>query len=120
MGNAEVRGNVAGAIVDDTIRAVAPLASPRSQFPGARERRLRRLASYGITTVEVKSGYGLSVVDEIKTLRVIQRLAARVPMRIIATFLGAHEVPLDHRQSAADRSAYIQLVIHEMLPVVGR
>ena len=84
------------------------------------ERRLRRLASYGITTVEVKSGYGLSVVDEIRTLRVVQRLSARLSMRIVATFLGAHEIPLDHRESAATRKDYIDLVIREMLPTVAR
>lgn len=84
------------------------------------EGRLRRLASYGITTVEVKSGYGLSVADEIKTLRVIQRLAASIPMRVVPTFLGAHEIPLDHRESAAMRKGYIDLVINEMLPAVGR
>ncbi len=84
------------------------------------ERRLRRLASYGITTVEVKSGYGLSVADEIRTLRVIRRLAAKLPMRVVSTFLGAHEIPLDHRESAATRRAYIDIVIHEMLPVVAR
>ena len=84
------------------------------------ERRLRRLASYGITTVEVKSGYGLSLADEIKTLRVIRRLAAKLPMRVVPTFLGAHEIPLDFRESAATRRAYVDLVIHEMLPVVGR
>jgi len=82
--------------------------------------RLRRLASFGITTVEVKSGYGLSVADEIKTLRVIQRLAATLPMRVVPTFLGAHEIPLDHRESAGSRRAYIELVTNEMLPVVGR
>ena len=84
------------------------------------EKRLRLLASYGITTVEVKSGYGLSLADELKTLRVIRRLADRLPMRIIATFLGAHEIPLDHRESAARRREYIDLVVHEMLPVVSR
>ena len=82
--------------------------------------RLRRLASFGTTTVEVKSGYGLSVADELKTLRVIRRLASRLPMRIVSTFLSAHEVPLEHRQSAADRRAYIELVIDEMLPVIQR
>lgn len=84
------------------------------------EHRLRRLASYGITTVEVKSGYGLSVADEIKTLRVIRRLADKLPMRIVPTFLGAHEIPLDHRESDASRHAYIDLVIGEMLPAVSR
>jgi imidazolonepropionase len=83
------------------------------------ERRLRLLASFGITTVEVKSGYGLSLDDEMKTLRVIRRLAERLPMRIIPTFLGAHEIPLDHRESAATRRAYIEIVINEMLPAVA-
>jgi imidazolonepropionase len=83
------------------------------------EMRLRRLASYGITTVEVKSGYGLTVADEIKTLRVIQRLAARLPMRIVPTFLGAHEIPREHRETARGRREYIELLIHEMLPAVA-
>jgi imidazolonepropionase len=91
-----------------------------SELESLGERRLRLLAAHGITTVEVKSGYGLSVEDELKTLRVIARLAARLPMRIVATFLGAHEIPLDHRTSAESRRAYIDLVIHEMLPIVSR
>src|SRR6266536_3136019 len=55
--------------------------------------RLRRLASFGTTTVEVKSGYGLTLEDELKTLRVIARLSAELPLRVVATFLGAHEIP---------------------------
>ena len=84
------------------------------------ERRLRTLAAYGVTTVEVKSGYGLSLDDELKTLRVIRRLAARLPMRIVPTFLGAHEIPLEYRESAARRREYVELVIHSMLPAVQR
>jgi len=95
-------------------------ARDESELEALGERRLRRLASYGTTTVEVKSGYGLSVADEIKTLRVIQRLATKLPMRVVPTFLGAHEVPLDHRESAATRRAYVELVINEMLPIIGR
>ena len=82
--------------------------------------RLHRLASFGTTTVEVKSGYGLSLSDELKTLRVIARLARELPMRIIATFLGAHEIPVEHRGGPANRKAYIDLVIHEMIPAVAR
>jgi imidazolonepropionase len=84
------------------------------------EQRLRKLAAYGVTTVEVKSGYGLSVEDEIKTLRVIHRLAKRLPLRIVPTFLGAHEIPLEYRESASRRREYVDLVIHEMLPAVER
>ena len=81
--------------------------------------RLRRLASYGTTTVEVKSGYGLTVEDELKTLRVIRRLADALPMRLVPTWLGAHEIPLEHRGSPQAREAYLDLLIHEMLPRVA-
>src|SRR5205085_988607 len=84
------------------------------------ERRLRNLAAYGVTTVEVKSGYGLSLDDEIKTLRVISRLAGRLPLRIVPTFLGAHEIPLEYRETAGKRREYVELVINEMLPAVQR
>jgi len=82
--------------------------------------RLRNLASYGVTTVEVKSGYGLSLEDELKTLQVIRRLADRLPMRIVPTFLGAHEIPLEFRGSSAKRREYIDIVVNEMLPAVQR
>jgi imidazolonepropionase len=82
--------------------------------------RLKRLASFGTTTVEVKSGYGLTLDDELKTLRVIARLARELPLRIIPTFLGAHEIPLEHRESAASRQAYVDLLINEMIPAVAR
>jgi imidazolonepropionase len=81
--------------------------------------RLQRLASYGITTVEVKSGYGLTLDDELKTLRAIARLAGELPMRIVPTFLGAHEIPLEHRETAGARKAYVDLLIEEMLPRVA-
>src|SRR5262249_54431490 len=82
--------------------------------------RLTRLASFGTTTVEVKSGYGLTLEDELKTLRVIARLRRELPLRIIPTFLGAHEIPLEYRESAATRRAYIDLVVREMIPAVAR
>jgi imidazolonepropionase len=80
--------------------------------------RLMRLASFGTTTVEVKSGYGLTLAAELKTLRVIKRLSDTLPLRIIPTFLGAHEIPLEHRESAATRRAYVEGLIHEMIPAV--
>ncbi|MBC7670784.1 MAG: imidazolonepropionase, partial [Polaromonas sp.] len=84
------------------------------------EPRLRALAECGVTTVEVKSGYGLTLPDEIKTLQVIQRLAAVLPMRIVPTWLGAHEVPLEYRERTNGRREYIDLLLHEMLPVIAR
>jgi imidazolonepropionase len=80
--------------------------------------RVRELASYGTTTLEIKSGYGLSVDDELKALRVIGRLAERQPMRIIATWMGAHEIPPDYRTSDERRAAYIDLLIKDLLPRV--
>jgi imidazolonepropionase len=64
----------------------------------------------GTTTIEAKSGYGLTFDDEMKLLRVIRRMG---PLRTIPTFLGAHEIPDEYR---GKREEYIDLVIHEMLP----
>ena len=81
--------------------------------------RLRRLAAHGTTTVEVKSGYGLSLASELTTLRVIRRLAAELPLRLVPTFLGAHEVPLEYRETSRARDEYIALVTGEMIPAVA-
>jgi len=81
--------------------------------------RLRRLSSFGTTTVELKSGYGLTLEDELKTLRVIAQLSRELPLRIVATFLGAHEIPLEHRGSAAARQTYVDSLINEMIPAVS-
>jgi imidazolonepropionase len=80
--------------------------------------RLRRLASYGTTTVEVKSGYGLSIQDELKILRVIRQLASELPMRIVPTWLGAHEIPKEARATPATRASYVKMLREEMLPLV--
>lgn len=80
--------------------------------------RLRAIAAHGTTTLEIKSGYGLTLDDEIKTLRVISRLAKVVPMRLVPTWLGAHEIPLEYRTEPRTRQDYIRLLIDEMLPAV--
>jgi imidazolonepropionase len=80
--------------------------------------RVKDLASYGTTTLEIKSGYGLSIEDELKALRVIGRLAERQPMRIIATWLGAHEIPHEYRATDAGRGEFIDLLVNAMLPKV--
>jgi imidazolonepropionase len=82
------------------------------------ELRLRRLASYGTTTVEVKSGYGLTVEDELKLLRAIDLVAKRLPMRVVPTWLGAHEIPLEYRARGDAGASYVKLIVHEMLPAV--
>jgi len=81
--------------------------------------RLLRIAAHGTTTLEVKSGYGLSLESELTTLRVIRRLAETVPLRLVPTFLGAHEVPLEYREAPRSREEYIALVTGEMIPAVA-
>ena len=78
--------------------------------------RLYEMVKHGTTTIEIKSGYGLSTEDELKTLRAIKRVAERVPIRVVATFLGAHDVPLDYRERRAD---YVALIVNEMIPRVA-
>lgn len=80
--------------------------------------RLGALASYGTTTVEIKSGYGLSVDDELKALRVIGRLTATMPLRIVATWLGAHEIPHEYRSSDSLRAEYLDMLAMKLLPKV--
>ena len=70
----------------------------------------------GTTTIEAKSGYGLSLEAELKILRVIRRLAARGRLRYVPTFLGAHEIPDEFRGRTSD---YVRLVTQEMLPRVA-
>lgn len=81
--------------------------------------RLTRLAAHGTTTIEVKSGYGLTLDDELKSLRVIRRLQQVLPLRLVPTFLGAHEIPLEYRAAPRTRQEYIALLVDEMLPRVA-
>ncbi len=80
--------------------------------------RLRRLAAHGTTTVEVKSGYGLTLDDELKSLRAIAQLGTLLPLRLVPTFLGAHEIPLEARSSPAGRADYLHLLVSQMIPAV--
>jgi imidazolonepropionase len=79
--------------------------------------RLMELARLGTGAIEIKSGYGLSVEGELKMLRVIKHLKQRSELSIKASFLGAHTYPAAYRE---DHSAYIDLIIHDMLPVIAR
>ena len=81
--------------------------------------RLARLAAGGVTTVEIKSGYGLSSHDELRTLRVIARLAATRAMRVVPTCLAAHEVPLERRDAPDGRRAWIDEIIDGIYPSVA-
>ncbi len=81
------------------------------------KRRLDRFLSIGVTTLEAKSGYGLSLEDEIKILRVMKALTKDHPVEVVSTFLGAHTLPREFR---GERRRYIDLVIQEMIPEVAR
>jgi imidazolonepropionase len=71
----------------------------------------------GVTTVEAKSGYGLTVADELKTLRAYRTLSTGQPVRLISTFLGAHTIPPEYKERRAE---YVKLIIDEMLPAVAK
>ena len=79
------------------------------------EARLRVALAAGTTTVECKSGYGLSVDEELRHLRIIRRVAGRLPLRVVATLLGAHAVPPD----AGSAEAYARVVTEEMIPATA-
>ncbi|HKP35390.1 MAG TPA: imidazolonepropionase, partial [Pyrinomonadaceae bacterium] len=70
----------------------------------------------GTTTVEAKSGYGLTIEDEIKILRAIKRLDEETPLNYVPTFLGAHDIPFEYKTR---RQMYVSLIINEMLPRVA-
>ena len=80
--------------------------------------RLARIAAKGVTTIEVKSGYGLSPHDELRTLDVIRRLADLTPLRLVPTWLGAHEIPAECRATPVARRDYMRLLRDDMLPAV--
>lgn len=79
--------------------------------------RLQEIIALGTGAVEIKSGYGLCVAGELKMLRVIQKLKKKSPIPIKASFLGAHTYPLDFKEN---HQAYIQIIINEMLPIIGK
>ncbi len=79
--------------------------------------RLEEVRRTGTGTIEIKSGYGLTVKSELKMLRVVRRLKESSDLGIKATFLGAHSVPLEYRN--VNRQGYIDLIINEMLPQIA-
>jgi len=78
-------------------------------------RRCTKMLEGGTTTIEIKSGYGLDLGNERKMLRVVRRLAAELPMDVVATFMGAHQKPPESA-AAAD---YVRVVIDEMIPAIA-
>jgi imidazolonepropionase len=121
----ELRRRLAGATYADIAAAGggivssvrATRAATDDQLVADTRRRLDEMLRCGTTSCEAKSGYALTVDGELKMLRALQTLAASHPIEIAATFMGAHEVPLEYRDRRGD---YVRLVIDEMIPAVAR
>ena len=95
--------------------AATRAASQQELIEGGRAR-LAEMLAFGTTTAEAKSGYGLDLDTELRMLRAIRALAAAQPIELTATFMAAHEVPLEYR---GRRSDYVKLIIDEMIPAVA-
>jgi imidazolonepropionase len=98
-----------------SVRAVR--STSREELLHLSQRRVARALEYGTTTIEAKSGYGLDLENETKILEVIRELQQCLPLELVPTFLGAHEIPPEYR---SQKSAYIDLLIDEMIPRVAR
>jgi len=104
-----------GGGIQTTVRATR--AASEDELCALAKRRASWFLRNGTTMVEAKSGYGLTLEDELKILRVIQRVGKETPLETVPTFLGAHAVPAEFRE---DRAGYISLIIEEMLPRIAR
>ena len=102
----------AGGGIVSTVKAVR--AASETQLIEETLPRLEALKGEGVTTVEIKSGYGLDFDTELKMLRAIKALASHIPMEISATFIGAHAVP-----PGGNRDAYMKTVLEQMLPAIA-
>jgi imidazolonepropionase len=107
--------SASGGGINATVRRVRQ--SSKEQLKALARPRLQRLLQFGVTTVEVKSGYGLTLPDELKCLEAIADLNAEGPLELVPTFLGAHVVPPEYGN---DRAGYLRLLMDDMLPEVAR
>jgi imidazolonepropionase len=105
----------AGGGINATVNRVRH--SSKEELKSLARQRLSRMLACGVTTVEVKSGYGLNLADEVKCLQAIAELNAEGPLELVPTFLGAHAVPHEYQNDAA---GYVQLLIQDMLPEIVR
>ena len=105
----------AGGGIMNTVRATRQ--ADEDSLYAAAVKRLAAMQEQGVTTLEVKSGYGLDSETELKMLRVIKRLKDENPLNIQSTFLGAHALPPEFKNNA---DGYIDLVCEEMLPIVAK
>lgn len=103
----------AGGGIMSTVRATR--AATLAQLVAETRPRLDRMLAHGSTTVEVKTGYGLTTASELKMLEAIAALDADHPITLVPTFLGAHAIPAEYKD---DPDGYVDLVVEEMMPAV--
>jgi imidazolonepropionase len=103
-----------GGGINTTVRAVR--AASNAELADQTRSRLRRCLAGGVTTVEIKSGYGLNLADELRSLHVVAELDREGPWELVPTFLGGHVVPPEF---ANNRAGYLRLLKEEMLPAVA-
>jgi imidazolonepropionase len=120
----ELRRRLAGATYADIaasgggiVKSVAATrAASEHELVNHARQRLSEMLAFGTTTAEAKSGYGLELAAEQRLLRAIKTVAAGQPIDITATFMGAHEVPIEYR---GRRPEYVRRVIDEMIPAIA-
>lgn len=104
-----------GGGIRETVRATR--AATRAELVDKALPVLREMAQLGVTTVEVKSGYGLSYEDELKLLEAVAELSARQPLTLVPSLLAAHIVPPEYAQ---DRAGYVRLIVDRLIPEVAQ
>ncbi|WP_078393631.1 imidazolonepropionase [Shouchella patagoniensis] len=105
----------AGGGIHSTTRSTA--AATEQELEDQSRERLNEFLRHGVTTIEAKSGYGLTLENEMKQLRVAKKLDESHPIDIVSTFMGAHAVPLEYKNNTDD---FVQIVIEEMIPIVAK
>ena len=120
----ELRRRLAGATYADIaangggiVKTVtATRAASEHELVDLARKRLAEMLAYGTTTAEAKSGYGLELAAERRMLRAIKTLSAGQPIDLTATFMGAHEVPIEYRGRRAD---YVKVIVDQMIPAIA-
>ncbi len=114
-GKSYVEISQSGGGIRSSIKAVREVSE--DELYSLAKKRIKKMISNGTTTLEAKSGYGLSIKSEIKMLKVIRRLNENLPIDIIPTFMGAHEFPIEYKDN---RNEYIRILKEEMMPEVKK
>src|SRR5688500_13378007 len=107
----------AGGGIASTVAATK--AASADELRDSARRRLQALMAGGVTTIEIKSGYGLDTASEIRLLNAARAIGRDEPVRIVTTLLAAHALPPEAKEGPA-RDAYVKMIAEEMIPAVAR